>query len=324
MIAEKKLPAKLSQRQVIGILFRDRAARAYTFSALGALAMIFVVMYLNGSDIGGVLVVLLGSAALVLRWTAMPPFLLLVIAYFHACPFGIPDFGSENPYQVRETYFQVADMVLVMAILVYLRAQYRLFGFVHQIMPFENVFRRKGDVPTRRPSSHIRPDEIAWLVGITGGIVLLGQGAWWLVNALEFAPMENFPLRWSDPKSLRVFRRDLPPGEFRAGQHRFFVILGAMFFGTLLLRLVFSYWQLRMMSAAEGAMVMTDTSWAESHRERVRVEQWRIWGRTRAAEAAKQAEQERKQAARKAEQQREKQAAKERERERKANRAQRD
>ena len=64
-------------------------------------------------------------------------------------------------------------------------------------------------------------------------------------------------------------------------------MLGALFFGFLLVRLVFGYWRLRTMTAAEGAMVAADTSWAESHRERVRVEKWRIWGRQRAAEQAK-------------------------------------
>ncbi len=321
-MSTNKQRAELSQRQVIEILFRDRAARAYTFTVLGALAMVFVVMFLNGSDIGGILVILFGSAALVLRWTAAPPFLLLIIAYFQLWPLGIPDFGSENPFQVRETHFLVADMALVMAVLVYLRAQYRVFGFIHQIVPFDAVFRRKGDVPTRRPSSHIRPDEIAWLVGITGGIVLIGQGVWWLVNALEFVPMEDFPLRWSDPKSLSTYRRNPPPGEFRAGQNRFFVLLGSLFFGMLLLRLVFGYWRLRMMAAVEGAMVLTDTSWAESHRERVRVEKWRIWGRLRDAELAKQAERDRRQAERKAEKVREQKA--EKERERMAKRARRD
>lgn len=298
---------ELTQRQVIDVLFRDKAARAYTFAALGGLAMTFLVMFMNGSDIGAVLVALFGSAALVLRWTAAPPFLVLIIAYFQLFPFGIPDIGSENPYQVRETHFHVADIILVMAVLVYLRAQYRLFGFVHQIMPFENVLRRKGDAPTRRPSAHIRPDEIAWLVGIAGALVLFGQGAWWLANALEFTPMaDGFPLRWADSTSLARYRRTaLPPGEFRPGQNRFFVILGTLFFGTLLVRLVFGYWRMRRMTAAEGAMVMTDTSWAESHRERVRVERWRIWGRERAAEKVKQAEREEKERERRAERARE-------------------
>ena len=284
---------ELTQRQVFELLLRDKAARGYALAALGGLAMTFVVMFMNGSDIGATLVAVFGSAALALRWTAAPPFLLLIVAYFQLFPFGIPDLELAPRTDVRAAHFFVTDMILVMAVLVYLRAQYRVFGLVHQIVPFESVLRRKGDAPTRRPAAHVRPDEIAWMVGIAGAIVLVGQGVWWLANALEFAPLEDgFPLRWAKVWSPLDYRREVPPGEFRPGQNRFFVILGGLFFGTLLVRLAFDYWQMRTMSAAEGAMVVTDSSWAESHRERVRVEKWRIWGRKRAAEQAQQAERE--------------------------------
>lgn len=306
---------ELTQRGVIDVLVRDRAARAYTLATLAALAMIFLVMFNNGSDLGGVLVVMFGTAALVLRWTAVPPFLLIIIAYFLVFPFGIPDPGTENPFQVRETHFEAADMMLVMAVLVYIRAQYCVFGLVHQIVPFESAQRRKGDTRTRRPAAHIRSDEIGWLVATAAVIVLLGQAAWWLMNALEFVPMEGgVPFRWTDPRSLAAFRRNPPPGEFRAGQNRFFVALGGLFFGAVLLRLAFGYWRLRGLSAAEGAMILADTSWAESHRERVRVEKWRVWGRRRAHEEAAAAAREERARAARAEKERARLAAQERER----------
>ncbi len=46
---------------------------------------------------------------------------------------------------------------------------------------------------------------------------------------------------------------------------------------------MFGYWRLRVsMNAREGAMMLTDMSWSESHRERTRIEKWRIWGRDKA------------------------------------------
>lgn len=317
-MSESKKPKgqpELTLRQVIDLLVFDRAARGYAIVTLGALAMIFVVLFMNGSDLGGIIVVLFGAAALVLRWTAAPPFMLLVIAYFQLFPFGFPDPGVESPLQIRQTHFQVADMVLVMAVLVYFRAQYRVFGLVHQIVPFESAQKRKGDTPTRRPTDHIRPDEIAWLLGTAGALVLLGQVVWWLVNNLQFVPLDDgFPLRWAGEKTLADLRREPPTGEFRSGGNRFFVILGGTFFGVLLLRLVFGYWRLRMMGAAEGAMVLADTSWTESHRERVRVEKWRVWGKRRAQQQAEEAERAEKARERKAERERERQAEEERER----------
>jgi hypothetical protein len=286
---EKKADKKpLSQREVFELFLTDRAIRPYLYGALGGLTMTFLVMFMNGSDIGGILVVLLGLAALCLRWTAAPPFMLLIVCYFQVFPFFVPELGFDNPYEVRETHFRVQDVVLVMALVVYLRCTYRVFGLVQQSMPFENALRRKGEHPTRRPTSHIDENEIGWLIGISAALVILGQIVWWLVNSIDFVPTDSFPLQWADTNSLARYRRGgREAGEFGPGGSRFFVILGVLFFGFLLVRLVFGYWRLRMMSAVEGAMVVTDTSWAQSHRERVRVEKWRIWGRQKAAEDAK-------------------------------------
>lgn len=290
--AEPKDPREpLTQREVFELYLRDRALRPYVFAALGSLAMVFLVMFLGGSDVGAVVVTLSGLATVLFRWVAGPPLLIVMLLYFHLFPFGLPDpFGLyDNPLEVKQTHFRVEHMILVMAVLVYVRSAYRLFGLTHQSMPSETLFRPKGEHPTRRPLSHIDPSEIAWMVGGAAALVVLGQIVWWLVNAVEYAPADGeFPLRWADAESPARYRRGgRGPGEFRPGAHRFFVMVGGLVFGFLLLRLVFGYWRLRAMGAAEGAMRLADTSWSESHRERVRVEKWRIWGRERAGERAK-------------------------------------
>lgn len=287
---KEKDPRKpLTQREVFELFLNDVALRPYVFAALGALAMIFLVMFMSGSDIGGVIVVLFGLATMTFRWIAGPPCWLFILFYFQVFPFGIPEFDGGSPLVIRESYFRVADVLLVASILVYLRSVYRIFGIIHQSMPFEQVYNRKGDHPVRRPTSHIQPGEIVWLIGVAVGLVILGQFIWWLVNAIEFSPNdEEFPLRWADTRSLARYRRTpREVGEFTPGENRFFIILGVLFFGLLFVRLIFGYWRLRMMSAAQGAMVLTDTSWSESHRERVRVEKWRIWGCEKAKEDEK-------------------------------------
>lgn len=278
----------LTQRDVFEFLLRDTILRPYVFAALGSLAMIFLVMFLNGSDIGAVIVVLFGLAIIIFRWIAGPPFLLLILFYFLLFPFGIPDVGLlGNPLQVRNTHFRLVDVILVMAVLVYIRSTYRIFGLILQAVPFENVFRVRGEHPLRRPLSHIEPGEVLWMIGVTAALVILGQIVWWLVNSFEFTPGEDFPLRWAGNSPARYRRHDLEPGEFTPGLNRFYITLGVLFFGFLIIRLVFGYWRLRTMNAGEGAMVLTDTSWSESHRERVRVEKWRIWGHEKAKEQAK-------------------------------------
>jgi hypothetical protein len=288
----------LTQRELFALYLRDRDVRPYLLAALGSLAMVFLVMFLAGSDVGAVVVALFGLATVLFRWVAGPPLLLLFLAYFQLFPFAVPDvFGLlDDPREISRTHFQVADVILVMAVLVYVRSAYRLFGLTHQALPFESLFRRKGEHPARRPLWHVRPSEVAWMVGGAAALVIVGQLVWWLVNNLEFAPAEEgFPLRWADAESFSRYRRGgREAGEFRPGANRFFVTVGALFFGLLLLRLVFGYWRMRVMGAAEGAMMLSDTSWSESHRERVRVEKWRIWGRERAkARAKKEAQTER-------------------------------
>jgi hypothetical protein len=287
----------LSQREVFDLLLRDPVVRPYLYAALGALALVFLVMFDNGSDIGAVLVALLGIANLLFRWVSGPPFLLFVIAYFAVFPFGFPEAEFADPRKIPDNYFRIADLVLVLASLVYTRCAYRLFGLIHVAMPLENAYPRAEDAPPRRPPAHVAPTELVWMIGTA--LALLGQGAWWAVNNVEFFPASGaFPFRWADDDPRRFMRRGpLEAGEFTAGQTRFFVSLFVLFFGYLLLRLVFGYWRLRTMSAAEAASVCTDTAWAETHRERVRLEKWRLWRIQQALErerAAKRAEREAK------------------------------
>src|SRR4051794_26787322 len=147
---EKRNPAEpLTPREAFELYLRDAALRPYLLSALGGLAMVFLVLFLNGGDIGAVVVTAYGLAILALRWTMAPPVWLLFLFYFLVFPFFIPEPFYDNP-----GHFRVVDVVLVMAVLVYLRSLYRVFGVVQQAMPFEGVLRRKGEHPTRRPTSH--------------------------------------------------------------------------------------------------------------------------------------------------------------------------
>lgn len=275
---------QLSQRQVVERLLQDERIRPYTFAALGALALTALVLYLSGGDIGAAVVMLVGSASIVFRWTAGPPLVLLVVFYFSVFPFGYLQLGYNNPLQVRETHFRISDLILVMSALVYCSSAYRLLGLVHQSFPVENTSRQRDEAAPRRPSTHIAANELTQLVSASAAMVVAGQVVWWLINAFDFTPMEGgFPFQWADRESFARYRSgSFPPGEFSAGQSRFFLTVGLLFFGYLLCRLVFGYWRLRVMGPAEGAMILANTSWTESHRERVRIEKWRVWGRQRA------------------------------------------
>jgi hypothetical protein len=267
-------------RETFRVLFQDPAVRNLTFSALGALGMILLILSQQGSDIGGLLIVIVGVCGILLRWFASPIFVVVILTYFMIFPLGTPFDSYEYKLEISEGRFRVTDMMLVFSLLVYLACQYRIYGFVSQAIPFEGPVRRKGETPARRPPALIRPTELGVLLGTCAGFVFLGQLLWWFANAIEVVPTEDFPLRWAGINPQ--LGDGVLPGGMGTGTTRFVVIVGFLFFGTLLARLVFGYWRLRMMGSAEGGMVLLNGGWTETSRERQRLETWRIWGRKRA------------------------------------------
>ncbi len=288
---------ELDTRTVLELLFNDPDVRNFTFTTLGALGMIFLILLENGSDIGGLLIVIVGVCGLILRWTASPILVLLILTYFMIFPFGVPGDSIEDFTAIDEDHFRVTHVLLVMSVLVYLACQYRILGLVHQAVAFDGQIRRKDEPPARRPAALIRPAELGIMLGICGALVFSGQMIWWFANSVEVVPAEDFPLKWAEPDRTTTehslaSRRDVPaPGSISTGVTRFVVLVGFLFFGTLIARVVFGYWRLRMMGAAEGGMILLDGSWSETSRDRQRIEKWRIWGRKRteaqANEAAK-------------------------------------
>jgi hypothetical protein len=278
----------LDMRDTFEVLFKDPAVRNFVFAGLGALGMIFLILFQQGSDIGGFLIVALGVCGIVFRWSASPALILVILTYFMVFPFGIPGETLGGSWEIEEGRFRITDIMLVMSLLVYLSCQFRIYGFVSQAIPFEGAVRRRDEKPTRRPPALIRSSELGILFGVCIAFTILGQLIWWFANAVEVVPTEDFPLRWVEPDSSG--HTSELPGGMNTGTTRFVVLVGILFFGTILARLVFGYWRLRMLNPAEGGMILLDNGWSETRRERQRQEAWRIWGRKRTRAQAKNAD----------------------------------
>jgi hypothetical protein len=279
---------EFDMRTTFRVLFNDPAVRNYAIAALGALAMIFLIMFQQGSDIGGLLIVIIGVGGVLLRWIVAPPFVLMILTYFMLFPFGIPGEAYENRFEIDDGRFRMTDVLLVLSVLVYVACTYRIFGFVHQAIAYEGTVRRRDETVTRRPAALIGPAELGILLAISASLVVLGQLVWWVATSVEIRPGEDFPIDWVGEG--RSTRRSEPVGGMSPGLTRFMVLVGLLFFGVLIARLVFGYWRLRMMGAAEGGMILLDGGWVETKRERSRLEKWRIWGRKRAEAKTKEAE----------------------------------
>ena len=270
----------LTSAEATRLLFRDPGVRNYLFAALAGLALVFVVLFQRGADIGGLLAVMIGVAGLILRWTAAPPMFILILLYFIVFPFGIPELGYASRYEIEDNRFNFSDILLIGAALVYLGCQYRVLGLTQQVLPHEMKTPRKIDRPYRRPPAAIAPTEITRFVYLTAGVVVLGQVLWLLFTSLEVDPEGTIPLRIAE-SARDSFRRTEDPMLSLAAT-RFVLITGAMFFGTLLARLVFGYWRLRMMKPDEAGMMLLDTGWTETRREHVRLNVWKRWRRKKA------------------------------------------
>jgi len=252
-------------------LIQDPAARNYIIAGAAALGMIFLILLNNGSDIGGAFLFLLGAAGMLLRWPAVPSFFLLVLFYFLVFPFGDPTSAFPTLYELRTGRFRVADVLLVFSVVVYLACHYRIYGIGANGLPYEARRRTKH---ARRPTHLVRKGELPRFLYLAGGVVLAGQFAWLLATSVDADVNDDFPFFVASDAEL-YGRRDRRL--FDLWQLRVLVIFGIGFFGILLARLVFGYWKLRNMSAAEGVLALQESDWGQTHRERVRIEKWREW-----------------------------------------------
>src|SRR5262249_41169533 len=155
-----------------------------------ALAMVFLILLQQASDLGGLLIVMIGVSGIMLRWVAAPIFVLLILTYFMVTPTGIPGEWYYKLWEIEESTFRPPDVILAMPLLVYVGRHSRIYGLTTQAVAFEGAARRKEEPVTRRPPALITPLELGILLGVSVGLVIAGQVVWWLLNNIEIAAGE--------------------------------------------------------------------------------------------------------------------------------------
>ncbi len=251
----------------------DERVRGYVMVAGCALISVFVIQLSTGSLIAGGIPMLIGIVAMMLRWTAMPGFFVVAVAYLAVNPFGVPmSRYSDGPSRLLSSSFSPFDMLLVAAVLVYLHAQFRVYSLAQQAFPDERVkaARSKRDSLDRRPPRLISENELLMMILFALGTTIVGQFIWLLITQLE-VDSKVFP-----PIRLRRFTIDrIRPDLFNAAVSR--SLLFALGLGSLvgLLRFVLWYWQIRQWNREEAKLLLLDTGWQESRREFSRIETWR-------------------------------------------------
>jgi hypothetical protein len=251
--------------------YRDPAVRNYLFAALAALLVVAAAMFVRGGLPAAVMPVCFALLGLFTRWAGMPRVFLVVLCYFIILPLGFPLLGgAASGSAIPGSHFQMMDVILAGAVIVYFACQYRLTSLTQQGMPFDvpPAQRPKDAQPPRRPASIVADDEMGRLFLAAGLCVLLGQFVWLVVTEFRPALGRVPPFTTTGLDYTDVGNRFLMLGVLAA-------VVG------LAAGLSFWYWRLARLSAAEARMMLLDVQWFESRRELNRQEKWRAWGRAR-------------------------------------------
>ncbi len=254
--------------------FRDSASRNYLLLGLAAVVVVTAVMFVQGGPVAAIIPGAVAALGLTLRWTAMPIFFLVLLAWFLLFPFGVPEV-ERRFNDVYGSHLRILDIALVGGVLTYFVAQFRLLSLVHQSMPYDrpNRLRKKSDKPTRRPESNVAVGEVVRLFVTAGICVLIGQIAWFLIAEPKIDVRQLPPFDFSEIGNPRRMRN--PAISHELTRFLLFTGLSAVFaFGF---GLVFNYWRLRRLSRDEARLLLVDTEWSESRRELNRQEKWRVW-----------------------------------------------
>ena len=177
----------------------DERVRGYVMVAGCALIAVFVIQLSTGSLVAGGIPMLIGILAMMLRWTAMPGFFVVAVAYLAVNPFGAPmPRYSGGPSRLLSSSFSPFDMLLVAAVLVYLHAQFRVYSLARQAFPDERVKAARSirDLLDRRPPRLISDSELLMMILFAVGMMIVGQFIWLLITQLEVDSKVFPPIRF--------------------------------------------------------------------------------------------------------------------------------
>jgi hypothetical protein len=246
--------------------FTRPGARAYAFTGFAALLVYFVLAAERCGDLGALLTVVIAVPGLLARWVISPALFLILLTYL----LYDPNFGGLAEYLQGSAFYPwsyrrslgVEDVLLILSVVVYLMAQFRLLSFIHKSMPDDPPPRRKGQPEPktpRRPSRLFGERELAFLLGAACFCVLGGVVAWFLVEGIESG--EGLARGWGVGRPLA----------------RLMLFLWAVVTGSVIAGVVFRHAALRRMSRLQARLMLQDQFWQETRREQERIYRWRRW-----------------------------------------------
>ncbi len=226
------------------------------YQALGgvALAAMFLLQLQHASGpneaalLANLFVLLLGAVGLLYRVRLSPILVLCAIAtpivaeHYHRNRFDM-DFRSFH-------IFDVADVLLCVAILTYLIAQYRLHGLRFGVVPADP---RLSAADATRSENSLSPTELLGLIVPIPAAALLAQFACLLLR-LQWNPID-LPPRWK----------------------QFLAIAWMLLLVMFLAAHAFRHWKRLQMDRTTALLMIQDILWQETRDEQRRINRWIVW-----------------------------------------------
>jgi hypothetical protein len=251
---------------------RSSAARRYQLIALLALLLIFVVLLESGEEMMSLIVLLLGAVAIAFRWAIGPALVLLLLML------SLTDWRQLfrnlerliSPRASRLFYWDgmtgatpLTEVVLAMAVLAFVIAQYRLLSLTRNAFPPDGRRPTPGPGPAPPPQLRdarlLEENEIAFLA-VT--LPLWTGIAFFFWFAMSLYRVDWFGLT---PEAWRILLT--------------IWLAGAGLIGT---RAIVGYLGLRRATEAEARLYLQDQIWRQTRREQARIDHWLTRARMRA------------------------------------------
>jgi hypothetical protein len=252
------------------------ASRLYLAVALASLLLLVAGLFESGLDAYALLPLILGALSVVLYWTMGPPLVLLSVAFVliaQARPswehflaiLALRPLPRRRPFHISPEELEgsfLGDLMICVAVLGYVVAQYRLLALTRHILPLDT--RRPGagtkPLPPRlRAPGTVGPREVL--------VMALSLPLWAALGYLAGSALEDQKVGWlgMPERSWRIV-----------------VLLLIVAVGLIVTGVTVGYWGWNASSAEAARLYLQDQLWVQTRREQARINHWVHAARLRA------------------------------------------
>ena len=268
-IALAKAVAKTKPR---AFLPKTTAEWSYSYLIFFSALAIFLARFLTDGPVPAIGFLAPATIGYLFKWRKMPGLAIFLLAYFLFAPGMIP-MSDSLTLLIRLGHFDLMNIILVGAALVYLTAQYRLYVLIDRVIPNEKPDAKKTDSDHfLRKIDAVPSGEFRRLFLMAGLSVVVAEFLWLGITELYVEPALSFPIRWAGPPMQEESHL---PGSVIPSASRLILLIGSVGLFVAIARFAFWYWRLARIGQTEGAAIVADSGWSEIRREQRRNEYWR-------------------------------------------------